>query len=193
LWIFHFTFKIMNVPVRQCAVCRLRGEKNQFFRVVRTPDGGVFFDPRNRSQGRGVYICRKPDCIRKARQTDAAGRSLKTTVPAQVYADLAEAFRSRQPADWRPLLGFCIRAGKSVFGAEAVVQAVSRGRVKLILLDSDAAKNTRSRVEIAAKRSGISVRTPDRLGAAAGKPNCKCLGITDVQFAQSLSRLIHES
>ncbi len=183
----------MNAPVRQCAVCRLRGEKDQFFRVVRTPEGRVFFDPGNRSQGRGVYICRKPDCIRKARQTDAVGRSLKSGVSAQVYADLAGAFRSQQPADWKSLLGFCIRAGKSVFGAEAVVQAVSKGRVKLILIDCDAAQNTRSRVENAAKRWGVSMRTPDGLGAAAGKPNCKCLGITDIQFAQSLSRLIHES
>jgi predicted RNA-binding protein YlxR (DUF448 family)/ribosomal protein L30E len=164
-----------------------------FFRIVRTPDGKVVSDPGNRIQGRGVYICRKPECIQKAKQTDAAGRSLKTSVPMQVYMELADAYRGQQPTDWKSLVGFSIRSGKSVSGVDAVLQAARRGQVHLIMLDSDSARHTQDRIERAGRSAGIPVLLQSGLEAATGKSHCRCLGIKDFRFAQPLLRLFHES
>ena len=182
----------MDFPVRQCAVCRTRGEKKMFFRVVRTPEGKVLFDPGNRFQGRSVYLCRKSECIGKARQNDAVSRSLKVRASMQVYADLAGAFKEMQPKDWKSLVGFSIRSGKSVTGVTAVLQSAERGQIRLILLDSDSAAGTRERVESAGRKAGIPVLMHGGLGSTAGSPHAKAVGIKDIQFAQSILRLYHE-
>jgi uncharacterized protein len=183
----------MGFPVRQCAVCRTRGEKKSFFRIVRTPEGKVLFDPGNRFQGRSVYLCRKSDCIGKARQLDAVSRSLKIRTSMNLYTELAEAFNGQKPADWKSLVGFSIRSGKSVFGVTAVLQSAAKGQVRLILLDSGSAEGTRERVEGAGRRAGIPVLLHGGLGPAAGQSSAKVIGIKDPQFSQSILRLFHAS
>ena len=58
-------------------------------RVVRDVGGGAALDPTGRAPGRGAYLHRDPSCLETARKKKALERALKTTVGAELWAELA--------------------------------------------------------------------------------------------------------
>lgn len=77
-----------KIPQRQCMGCRERREKREMIRVVRTPEGSVSLDFSGKMNGRGAYICPKPECLKKAIRSKSLERSLETSIPEEVYARL---------------------------------------------------------------------------------------------------------
>ena len=78
-----------KIPQRQCMGCRERREKREMIRVVRTTEGNVQLDFSGKLNGRGAYICPKPECLQKARKSKALERSLEVPIPEEVYDRLA--------------------------------------------------------------------------------------------------------
>jgi predicted RNA-binding protein YlxR (DUF448 family) len=74
-----------KIPQRQCMGCRERKEKRQLIRVVRGTDGVVSLDFGGKKNGRGVYLCPDPECLKKAIRSKALDRSLEVTIPQEVY------------------------------------------------------------------------------------------------------------
>ena len=81
----------MGDPMRMCAGCRERAPKKELIRVVRTPEGGLLLDARDKAPGRGAYICRKAECLQKARKSRALERMLNITIPPEAYDELEAA------------------------------------------------------------------------------------------------------
>ena len=81
----------MSDPIRMCAGCRERAPKKELIRVVRTPDGGLLLDAKGKAPGRGVYLCRKAECLRKARKSRALERALERSIPPEAYDELEAA------------------------------------------------------------------------------------------------------
>lgn len=52
-----------HVPQRTCVVCRTRKPKADLFRLVLDARSMVCFDRSRRLQGRGAYVCFKPECL----------------------------------------------------------------------------------------------------------------------------------
>ena len=77
-----------TVPIRQCIGCRTQKPKNELIRVVRSPQGEVSLDFRGKSPGRGAYLCRDPQCLKKAMKSRALDRALSVSVPQEVYEKL---------------------------------------------------------------------------------------------------------
>ena len=50
-----------RIPTRTCVVCREKRQRNELFRLVRTPEGEIVFDETGRMDGRGAYVCRDAD------------------------------------------------------------------------------------------------------------------------------------
>ena len=71
--------------MRQCTGCREMKEKRNLLRILRTDTGEVIIDDTGRKNGRGAYLCRDPECLRKARKSHALDRSLKTVIPEEIY------------------------------------------------------------------------------------------------------------
>ena len=76
-------------PVRTCVACRQEAGKRILVRVVRDAGGGAALDPTGRAPGRGAYLHRDPSCLEMARKKKALERALKTTVGAELWAELA--------------------------------------------------------------------------------------------------------
>jgi predicted RNA-binding protein YlxR (DUF448 family) len=76
-------------PVRTCVACRQEAGKRTLVRVVRDAAGGAALDPTGRAPGRGAYLHRDPSCLETARKKKALERALKTTVGAELWAELA--------------------------------------------------------------------------------------------------------
>ena len=75
-----------KLPMRQCLGCREMKPKKELMRVVRSPEGEISLDFVGKKNGRGAYLCRNAECLKKAMKKKALARSLQTEIPE----DLAE-------------------------------------------------------------------------------------------------------
>ena len=77
-----------KVPLRQCIGCQEKKEKKGMVRVIKTPEETIELDTTGRKNGRGAYICPRMECFMKARKSKGLERSLKTSIPQEVYEEL---------------------------------------------------------------------------------------------------------
>ena len=77
-----------GAKIRTCCGCRSTSGKAGLIRIVRTPEGTVILDRTGRANGRGAYIHADAVCLEKARKTKAPDRSLKCTVPEEIYREI---------------------------------------------------------------------------------------------------------
>ena len=57
-------------------------------RIVRSPEGVVSLDFSGKANGRGAYLCRNAECLRKAVRSRALERAFSAQVPDDVIARL---------------------------------------------------------------------------------------------------------
>ena len=79
-----------KIPMRQCLGCREMKPKRELIRVVRSPEGGISLDFKGKKPGRGAYVCRNPDCLKRAEKTKALSRAFGVPVPQSVLEELHE-------------------------------------------------------------------------------------------------------
>ena len=79
---------IRKVPQRQCIGCGEMKNKKEMLRVIKTPEDGIVIDATGKKNGRGAYICNSSECLRKAVKSRGLERSLKVSIPHEVYEDL---------------------------------------------------------------------------------------------------------
>ena len=79
-----------KIPQRMCLGCREHKDKKELVRVVRSPEGEVSVDLTGRKNGRGAYICRSRDCLKKARKQKAISRALNCEITDEVFEQLLE-------------------------------------------------------------------------------------------------------
>ena len=84
--------KPRKVSNRTCVACRCSDEKRWFVRIVRTPDGHVIVDPKGNANGRGAYLCAKPECFEVARQRRRLDTALKVNLHDDDYDRLRRDF-----------------------------------------------------------------------------------------------------
>ena len=83
-----------KIPMRQCLGCREMKPKPELLRVVRSPEGEVSLDPRGKKPGRGAYVCRSADCLRRAVKSRALSRALEAQIPDEVMERIAAAMEA---------------------------------------------------------------------------------------------------
>ncbi|MBN1922354.1 MAG: YlxR family protein [Anaerolineae bacterium] len=88
--------KQRHIPERTCIACRERRHKRDLLRVVHTPSGAVVVDETGKQNGRGAYLCRQRSCWEKALKQGSLDRALRTTLTAEILADL-RAFAATLP------------------------------------------------------------------------------------------------
>lgn len=76
-----------KIPMRQCVGCGEMKAKKELIRVIKTEEE-VLLDTTGRKNGRGAYICANPECLKKARKSKGLERSLKASIPDEVYENL---------------------------------------------------------------------------------------------------------
>ena len=57
-------------------------------RVLKTAEDGIILDMTGKKNGRGAYICLSRECFEKAAKSKALERSLKMSIPREVYESL---------------------------------------------------------------------------------------------------------
>ncbi len=79
-----------KIPVRRCTGCGEHFPKNELIRVLKTPEGEIVLDETGKKSGRGAYLCRNKDCLKKAQRAHRLESSLEVAIPEEVYNRLSE-------------------------------------------------------------------------------------------------------
>lgn len=79
--------KMKKIPMRTCVITKEKCEKRDLLRIVRTPLGDVILDPTGKANGRGAYLKRDKEVIKKAKTSKILERILEVNIPDSVYED----------------------------------------------------------------------------------------------------------
>lgn len=77
-----------KIPMRQCIGCQEMKSKKELIRVLKTCDEEIVVDTTGKKNGRGAYLCKNAECLKKARKTKSLERSLKVDIPTDVFEQL---------------------------------------------------------------------------------------------------------
>lgn len=72
---------------RQCIACRNRFLKKDLLRISRS-EAGVIIGDNKKINGRGVYLCKNPDCKNLVIKKKLLNRAFKTNIADEIYENL---------------------------------------------------------------------------------------------------------
>lgn len=64
--------------------------KGALIRIVKTPEGEIRLDRTGKLNGRGAYVCKSAECLKKVQKSGALSRAFETQVPDEVFVQLAK-------------------------------------------------------------------------------------------------------
>ncbi|MBR5472832.1 MAG: YlxR family protein [Clostridia bacterium] len=79
-----------KIPLRMCIGCREMKPKAELYRIVKTPNGEIVIDKTNKISGRGAYICKCGDCLKKAEKINALAHTFSQSVDREIYSQLVK-------------------------------------------------------------------------------------------------------
>ena len=82
---------VKKIPTRRCTGCGEHFPKPELIRVVRTPEGEIVLDSTGKRAGRGAYLCKSAECLRRARKARRLEASLEVSISDAIYEALTEA------------------------------------------------------------------------------------------------------
>jgi len=159
--------------LRRCLVTGEVKPKTELVRFVLDPSSHVVPDLMGRLPGRGLWVSASREALEQAIQKNLFSKAAKTK--ALVDADLLEQVEHLFARRCSELLGLTRAAGGVVTREPMVLQAISNGALKAVLLATDAGNDIRkklSRVEAL-----YSCFTRNELGAALGREHLVAVGL----------------
>ena len=81
--------KKRKITMRMCVGCREMKPKMELTRVVKPQEGDCAIDFTGKAPGRGAYVCKSAECLKKAQKTRALERALDAKIEENVFEQLA--------------------------------------------------------------------------------------------------------
>ncbi len=88
--------KTKKIPLRMCTGCGQMFDKRTLVRVVKTPEGEVLLDLTGKKSGRGAYVCKNSECLKKARKKKAFERAFQVQIDEVVFNNMEEEMNNAQ-------------------------------------------------------------------------------------------------
>lgn len=79
-----------------CTGCGEMFDKRTLVRVVKSPEGEVSLDLTGKKAGRGAYVCKNADCLKKARKKRAFERAFSIQIDDSVYDKMEEEIKNAE-------------------------------------------------------------------------------------------------
>lgn len=80
--------KNRKIPMRSCVVTGEKLPKSELLRIVRTPEKKVIIDLTGKSNGRGAYIKKDIEVLKKAQQTKILEKRLECSIDEELYKEV---------------------------------------------------------------------------------------------------------
>ncbi len=88
--------KERKIPMRMCTGCGEMKAKRELVRVVKSATGEITLDLTGKANGRGAYICRDAECLKKAQKSKRIERAFSTVIPEEIYNRMSEEIGNEQ-------------------------------------------------------------------------------------------------
>lgn len=85
-----------KIPLRKCIVTNEMKPKEDLIRVVRDKEGHVFVDTTGKKNGRGAYLSKNIEVIRKAKKTGILNQQFHTEIDVAIFDELEKLIGSNQ-------------------------------------------------------------------------------------------------
>lgn len=85
----------MKEKLRMCLACKNMFDKKDLIRIVKNKEGKIFVDYTGKQNGRGAYICKNDECLKKLIKQKLLNKTFKTNIDENVYKTLEEDFANR--------------------------------------------------------------------------------------------------
>ena len=76
--------------LRMCIACRAMKDKRDLLRIVKDKTGEISVDNTGKKNGRGAYICKDEECLKKLEKQKLLNKTFKTNVDNEVYKKIRE-------------------------------------------------------------------------------------------------------
>ncbi len=80
--------KPKKIPMRMCVGCGEMKEKKSVIRIVKNREGEISLDFTGKAAGRGAYMCRNTECLKKAIKARRLERAFSMQIPEEIYNKL---------------------------------------------------------------------------------------------------------
>ena len=79
--------KLKKIPMRTCVITKEKLDKRDLLRIVRKTDGEVVVDVTGKVNGRGAYLKKDEEVIKKAQKSKILEKILEVQVSDNVYEE----------------------------------------------------------------------------------------------------------
>ncbi len=96
----HSAVRKKKIPLRMCTGCGEMKPKKELVRVVKAPEQldeagnplppEISLDLTGKKPGRGAYLCRNPECLKKARKARRLEKAFSCRISDEVYGRMEE-------------------------------------------------------------------------------------------------------
>ncbi len=86
--------KPKKIPMRMCLGCGESKPKRELIRIVKSPEGEISLDFTGKKSGRGAYICKDDECLKKARKSRRFEKAFSCRIDDNVYEVMENELRS---------------------------------------------------------------------------------------------------
>lgn len=88
--------KAKKTPMRMCTGCGEMFDKRTLVRVVKSPEGEISLDLTGKKPGRGAYVCKNAECLKKARKKKAFERAFGVSIEDEIYEKMQEEIKGAE-------------------------------------------------------------------------------------------------
>ena len=89
-----------HIPLRTCMACGEMKNKKELIRLVKTKNTdnsyNIIADETFKAPGRGAYLCKNADCLKKVRKSKRIDRIFSCKVPDEIYAQIEEVIQKSE-------------------------------------------------------------------------------------------------
>ncbi len=86
--------KPKKIPMRMCLGCGESKPKRELIRIVKSPEGEISLDFTGKKSGRGAYICKDDECLKKSRKSRRFEKAFSCRIDDNVYEVMENELRS---------------------------------------------------------------------------------------------------
>ncbi len=77
-----------KIPMRMCKGCGEMKSKRELIRIVKSNEGEVSLDSTGKKAGRGVYVCKSLECLKKARKARRFEKDFSCQISREIYEEM---------------------------------------------------------------------------------------------------------
>lgn len=179
-------------PLRRCFSCSTQRNKKELLKIIRNLDGNPEIDLDYNKCGRGAYICKNEECFKIALKKKRLDKALKVPVSQEFYEKIGKYIMQDKIYG---LLGLCAKSGKLSFGTEAVLDKISKHKVKLVIIAEDTSEKSKEKFINICSKNNIDYYifgTINSNSKAIGRDNKSIIAVEDINFASAIKNKLEQ-